>query len=142
MTFGTFLGMLLTQLALVVASTLIHPPDSHFSSIRDYYFDVRHAVFGLAAAWVVLGGVLDSFILRPSITVVASFEVVLAFRAASLCIFAVMAWSDRPAHHWVGLAALAALQIGFVVSVSNDPTAAFYEGESVKPSSSDEAGGD
>jgi hypothetical protein len=122
-TFLTFLGMLLTQLALVGASALIHPPDGHFSSIRDYYFDVRHAVFGLTAAWLALGGVL-AFFLRPSITVVASFEDVVAIRAASLCIFAVLAWSDRPAYHWVGFAALAALQIWFIVSFTYDPTAA------------------
>lgn len=42
-TFGTFFLMLLTQLALVGASALIHPPVDRSSSIRDYYFDVRPA---------------------------------------------------------------------------------------------------
>jgi hypothetical protein len=46
-TFGSFLLMLLTQLALVGASALIHPPLDHPSSVRDHYFEVRQATFGL-----------------------------------------------------------------------------------------------
>ena len=32
---------------------------NHSGSIQDYYFDVRRAVFGLCALWIVIGASMD-----------------------------------------------------------------------------------
>jgi len=119
-TFGTFLLMLTSQLALVGAASLIHPPDSYTSGMRDYYFEVRKAVFGLCAVWVVLGGMLD-YIYINSLSSALPLDVMFTFRAMGLLIFLYLAWSNRAAHHWVGMAALALLQVGWVLIVSNKP---------------------
>lgn len=121
-TFTAFLLMLVSQLALVGAATLIHPPESYTSSIRDYYFEVRKAVFGLCAVWVVLGGILD-YIFIDSLPGDLPLGVMFAFRAMALFIFFYLAWSDRAAHHWVGIAALVMIQAGWVLLVSNNPGA-------------------
>jgi len=120
-TFGVFLLMLVSQLALVGAATLIHPPDSYASSIRDYYFEVRRAVFGLCAVWIVVGGILDDMFIN-SLPGNLPLAVMFAFRVAGLCIFLFLAWSDRPTHHWVGIAALVLIQAGWVITVSNNPS--------------------
>jgi len=121
-TFGTFLLMLASQLALVGAATLIHPPDSYTSGLRDYYFEVREAVFGLCAVWIVLGGILD-YVYINSLSSELPFGVMFAFRAMGLLIFSYLAWSDRVAHHWVGIGALVMLQVGWVLTVSNNSDA-------------------
>jgi len=48
-TFGAFLLMLTSQLALVGAASLIHPPESYTSGMQNYYFEVQKALFGLCA---------------------------------------------------------------------------------------------
>jgi hypothetical protein len=124
-TFGSFLLMLLTQLSLLGAAALIHPPVDHSSSIRDYYFDVRRAVFGLCAAWIILGGITDFVFLRsgfypPEIP----FDVVVTFRTVALGIFVLMTWSNRPVLHWAGLAMAAVLQFVWILGISNNPNGA------------------
>jgi len=121
-TFGTFLLMLTSQLALVGAATLIHCPDSYTSGIRDYYYEVRKAVFGLCAVWVVAGGILD-YIYSNSLSGDLPLGVMFAFRTMGLVLFLFMAWSDRAAHHWAALGSLVILQAGWIVVVSNDVAA-------------------
>lgn len=124
-TFGTFLLMLLTQLSLVGAAALIHQPVGHSSSARDYYFDVRQAVFGLCAAWIVLGGITDfAFIRSGFYPPELPFDLIVIFRAAALSIFVLMAWSRRPSHHWAGLLLATILQILWIVGISNNPNVA------------------
>jgi len=118
-TFATFLLMLASQLALVGSASLIHPPDGYTSGIRDYCFEVRTAVFGLCAVWIVLGGILE-VIYIDSLSSALPFNVMFAFRAVGLMAFLYMAWSDRAAHHWVGIVVLVLLQAGWVLTVSNN----------------------
>jgi hypothetical protein len=121
-TFGTFLLLVLLQLGLVGASALINPLPGHSSSIRGHYFEMRKAVFGLCAAWVTLGGILD-FVLAVTHPDLAGlpYGLMYAFRGAAFLVFVIMAWSDRPSHHWASFAVLSVLQIGWVLSVSYDP---------------------
>ena len=118
-TFATFLLMLTSQLALVGAASLIHAPDGYTSGMRDYYFEVRKAVFGLCAVWVVLGGILD-YVYIDALPGVLSFGIMFAFRVMGLLIFLYMAWSDSAAQHWAGITALSMLQVGWVLTVSEN----------------------
>jgi len=124
-TFGTFLLLVFNLLALVGASALIHPPPDHPSSNRDYYFEVRHAVFGLCAAWVILGGILDAvgLALGPPDRPDLPYGTMFSLRGVAALTFGFMAWSDRPALHWACLAVSAALQLAWILGVSNSPAA-------------------
>jgi hypothetical protein len=121
-TFGTFLLYVFTVLALVGASALVHPPLDHPSSTRDHYFEVRPAVFGLCAAWIILGGIMDFIgaVNTPG-PAVMPYDLMFTVRGVAILTFAFMAWSDRPSHHWAGCAVSAVIQIVWVLGVSNSP---------------------
>jgi len=92
-TFGTFLLYVFTVLALVGASALVHPPLDHPSSIRDHYFDVRRAVFGLCAAWIALGGIMDFIVaVNWPDPIVMPYGIMFTVRGVALLTFALMAW--------------------------------------------------
>ena len=120
-TFGHFLLLMLAQLALVGASALIQPPPDHSTSIRDYYFETRHAVFGLLSAWVIIGGIWETVLSNEALVSGVPLAVLLTIRAVAVLPFAFLAWSNRPSHHWVGYAALALLQIVWVLQVTYSP---------------------
>jgi len=97
------------------------PPPDHTSSIRDHYFDVRKAVFGLLAVWVTLGAIMDSIgafkstqPLNPELPIGLMYSI----RGAALLVFVFMAWSDRESHHWTGFTVAALIQIAWIPGVS------------------------
>lgn len=113
-TFLSFLLLILLQLALVGALALINPPADHASSIRDHYFDVRKAAFGLCAAWITLGGIFDGINpltsaqpLNPDLP----YGLMYSIRGVALLVFGFMAWSDRESHHWAGFSVAALIQV-------------------------------
>jgi len=113
------------QLAIVGASALINPPPGHPSSIRDYYFDVRKAVFGLCAAWIILGGIFDvvgTWIVSLPLNPDLPYGFMFSIRGVALLVFAFMAWSDRESHHWAGFIVAALIPIGWIPGVSYHPS--------------------
>lgn len=125
-TFGSSLLLIFLQLAIVGASALINPPPDHASSIRDHYFDVRKAVFGLCAAWIMLGGIFDtigSWTDRQPLNPGLPYGLMYSIRGVALLVFVFTAWSDRPSHHWAGFIVAALIQIGWVIGVSYSPGA-------------------
>jgi len=68
----------------------------------------------------VLGGLLD-YIYINSLSSQLPIGIMFAVRSIGLVVFVYMAWSNRAAHHWVGMAVLVMLQVGWVLAVSNNP---------------------
>jgi len=100
---------------------LINPPPDHTSSIRDHYFDVRKAVFGLCGAWILLGGIFDNIgawtggqPLNPDLP----HGLMYSIRGVALLVFVLMAWSDRQSHHWAGFIVAALIQLAWIIGVS------------------------
>jgi hypothetical protein len=122
-TFGTFLLMVFSQLALVGAAALIHPPLNHTTSIREHYFEVRHAVFGLCAVWIIIGATIDSVLAVTVPGISMHWGMMLTIRGVAFLTFLFMAWSDRPSLHWACFAVSALLQLGWILEVTNSPGA-------------------
>ena len=119
-TFGTFSLLIVSNLALVGACSLIHPPVTHSGSTQEYYFGVRRAVFGLSAVWIVIGASMD-WILVSSLPIELPLGIMYNFRLLALCLFVFLMWSPRPSHHWFGFAVAVTLQVGWILAVSYDP---------------------
>ncbi len=120
-TFVTFFLALMIALTQVGAAALILPPRGGTENMRDYYFGVRRAVYGLLGAWIVLGGVQE-IVTIGVVSPIAPVGVLVAFRggAVGLCRDGLVEPSRR---HWGALAVLALLQIGWIATVSSNPGA-------------------
>ena len=122
-TFGHFLLLILVQLALVGASALIHPPPDYSSSIRDYYFEVRKAVYGLCVVWITSGAILDMFFMM-TVPGDLPYGLMFSIRGVAFLVFVFMAWSGRSSHHWAGLTVAGVIQFLWILGITYNPVAA------------------
>jgi len=110
--FGKFILALAPLLALVAAVYLINPVPGESAEetadLRAHYFEVSRAIFGLLAVWVALATIVEFVLIDTSL------HLGQAVRVAAVTLLVALGFTSSPALHWVGLAALASLQLVFI----------------------------
>ncbi len=118
--------MLLALLQNTWAIFLAQGADWTFLSFLILIF-MQLSIVGLLIAWMILGGLFDALghlLMDVPLNRDLPFGLMYSIRAVAVTVFALMAWSARESHHWVGFIVAFLIQIIWIVGVSYNPVAA------------------
>ena len=118
-TFLTFVLLVLSNISIVAAAALILPDDADEKDLKDYYYRVQVPFYIFCALWLFFGGLMETALMEQSRSPIP-LPLMLSIRGIAIVLFVCLVFTKRPVFHWVGWAVCFALQIGWIIGVSND----------------------
>ena len=118
-TFTTFMLLLLSNISIVAAASLILPDDDNEKDLKLYYFRVQRPFFVFCGFWLFFGGIMEISLSSQTSSPIP-LSIMLSIRAIAIAMFIYLTFVKKPSHHWVGFGAGALLQVGWIAAVSND----------------------